>query len=365
MEGPLAELVARTPSQSGPPDLSVVSPLAYSGLGASWELSRDGTLDLSLTPDVLDSAAIDRLADPRRFPCEVRVRRDRGDPILWQGPVWNVQGQGGSVTVKCRGLLAYTRGMIIGPDTGDLTFTGEDQNAIVAGLIDAWQNLDWGDFGIDTSQVGTTGVTRDRTYVAAEQPDMHSRIANLADLDDGPDVEIDPDSRELHCRLPQGSDLTDSVFLDGRNVASADEQRSVADGDVATVVYGHSQPRREDGATEDPPPLSATAEAATEMAEFGRWAYAESHDGVSEQATLDSHTQAALDARRRLLWQPGTDVIPVPEAELGQLWPGNSVRYSFDGLLGRTSHDVRIVRLSWSVSSSGSESLQVQVEVVS
>lgn len=346
----LAELVARTPALTGPPTLEVVAPLRSTSLSVTEELSRDGAVDLSVPLSQLGPDAKARLADPLMFPCEIRVERDR--QLLWQGPLWTVGLQGQTVTIHARGLLAYLKYMVVGPDTGSLTFAGHDQHFIVRDLIDAWQTLDWGHYGLDTTAITASGQTRDRSYDAAELPDFYDLATKLGEVRGGFDLEVTADRRVL-CHYPDKGQLRDA-WLDARNIDSADEQRSVADGKVASVAYANTG---DDEAALDI--AVATDQAVLEA--FGRAAHATSRDGVRVQSTLDDAAQAALDARKATDWQPGPGIRPVAEMGIDDVAVGDWLEYRYDAGLGLVSDQVRVVKRQVSVDADGAERLGLEV----
>jgi hypothetical protein len=350
----LVELVSRTPALSGAPSFETVAPIAFDNLTCSWELSRDGTADLSTTVRQLDADARWHLADPWARPCEIQVLRDR--QLWWRGPVWTVGLQGDTVTVHARGRMAYLRYMQVGPDTGDLTYTNVDQHLIVKGLIDAWQALGYGHFGLDTSGITASGVTRTRAYLAAELPEVYELAGNLTEVRDGFDVEVTADGLVV-CHHPQQGQVKD-LYLDHRNIGSADEQRVVSAGQVASVAYASTSWQPDEGETAL---TLSKAEDATALAAFGRAAHSSSHDGVSVQATLDDYAAAALAARDHLDWRPAPGLRPVRELEVDAVDVGDSLSYRFDAGLGLRDEQVRVVKKQVGITSDGSETLSLEV----
>ena len=188
-------LVARTPQAAGPPLLEDVEPLHFTNLAYSDSLNADGEASFSVNPETLGTDARQRLRDLAAFPCEIRINHD--DHTVWAGPIWGYQRQGDTISVNCRGLLGYTRLMQVDSATGDLTFSNQDEAVIVAGLIDAWQALAYGDYGLDTSALANTGVTRIRNYYAVERHNVYDRLIELTQAQGGPDLWVDPATRKV------------------------------------------------------------------------------------------------------------------------------------------------------------------------
>jgi hypothetical protein len=346
----LLESVARTPNESAAPTLTTLGPIAFTNLSYEDELSRDGSLEFSCRPERLDPDTRAALFDLSAQPLEVVLRE--GSAVRFAGPVWSWGLQGGTLSANCRGLLAFTRYMQVDGDTGDLAFSATDQYAIVAALIDAWQALDYGDYGLDTSQVGSSGVTRDAPYLAAERHQVYQRIVELSERINGFDVWVTPD-RELHLAAERGSDLSDAVFLDLRNITSGDEQASVAAGDVASEAWGVGT------STGDSAYTSQQANAAL-RATFGRCGVSDTFDSVSGQGTLDDHTGRLLDERSSMLVTPGPGLHPVRDAGVGDFDVGDTISYIFATALGTRARAYRVVKKRVQVDEGGSVNMAVE-----
>lgn len=351
----LVELWRLTPAQSGPPTREVAAPLhSWTSLSIEDELSRDGRLDLSVPVDQLDADARPLLADPLRNPCEVTVTRN--GHTIHAGPVWTVGLQGGTVSIHCKGLLGWLRFAVIGQLTGDLDLEDTDQHQVVVDLIDAWQTLDYAHYGIDTTAVTSAGKTRTRRYPASQQREVYDAITRLADQWDL-DVAVDPASRELQLWTPERSrDRTGEFWIDDANLDSADEQRTVAAGEVASYVDAISPADDED--TDD---LTATAVDQQLRAEAFLRAHALSERDLSVQSTLDDRAQAALEARDHVGWQPGPALSVVIDRDWDDVEPGDLVTYDFDAGLGRRTDTVRVVKRALSIDADGAETMSVEV----
>lgn len=189
-------LVARTPQAAGPPLLEDVEPLHFTNLSYSDVLNEDGDCQFSVNPETLGPDARQRLRDLAAFPCEIRINHD--GQAVWAGPIWGYARQGNTITVNCRGLLGYTRLMQVDSATGDLTFSEQDESVIVAGLIDAWQALQYGHYGLDTAGMTPTGQIRTRNYIAADRHNIYDRLQELTQVVNGPDIWVDPATRKVH-----------------------------------------------------------------------------------------------------------------------------------------------------------------------
>lgn len=97
-----------------------------------------------------------------------------------------------TATLEARGITEYlTRREL---ENGEATFTGIEQTEIIASIINAQQDMSYGDLLIDTSTV--TDTSESRTVTFEEGTSIADVIEELQDQLDGPEVRITPD-REL------------------------------------------------------------------------------------------------------------------------------------------------------------------------
>lgn len=338
--------VARTPQVSGPPTLSEVDQIAAPTINWSHELSLPGTLRFSCTTDRLPGEVKSRFRDLAANPTEVWLHRD--GVRVFAANVQAGQVQGNTLSVYGVGLLGYLAYMAV---VSDLTYSGVDQHLIAKALVDQWQTLDYGHYGIDTSAITASGTTRDRTYVAAEQHEVLRRILDLAAVNNGFDIDVDPSTRELLLYHPsQGADLSSSVVLDGRNITDANVAFSVAPGTIASEAFGSGTGETTITSTQSNTSLRAT---------WGRAAVFGTFDGVSQQATLDGHTSRLLNERDAMLFQPGPGLHPVADADVDSFDVGDTVTYDFDSGLGRQTGTYRVAVKQVTVDEVGQESIAV------
>jgi hypothetical protein len=339
--------VARTPQPSGPPALVEVGPIVAPTISWQDDHNRPGFLAFSCTTSKIVDDVKNRLLHLDTSPTEVWLYRN--GVLVSAGFISTFQIQGPTLSVTAPGLLGYLSYMAV---HADLTYTATDQALIAAGLVNQWQNLAYGHYGIDTSGITTTGVTRDRTYLAAEQHLVDRRLAELGAAANGFDHWVDPATRDLKLASPaRGADLTDSVILDGRNITDANIAASVAAGDLASEAYGLGG----DGETV----VTSLASNTTLRSTWGRAAVMESFDGVTVQATLDQHTQALLEARDQALFLPGPGLHPVDGASVDDFGVGDTITYEFDAGLGVQSGAFRVAARMVSIDEDGAESMAV------
>lgn len=342
--------VARIPQTTGAPALLAVDPVDWSSLTWVEELSRPQTLSATCKISKLTDPVIQRLQTPHELPTELWLYRN--GKLIVAGPMlgWSVSGE--EVTIEAQGLLAYAFMMFV---TADLVYSATDQFAIVRGLIDHWQNLEYGNFGIDTSEPSLSGFVRDATFLKKELTNVGKAITDLSAGADGFDVLIDPASRKLQLFYPrQGIDRStgeDAIVFDSRNVTSSNVACSIAPGDVATESIGTGSNTAGEG-------LYATAANLELRAKYGRSAVAATFDSA-DQATLDSQVGGLLNARDQVLLIPGTNTRVTVDADLASYDIGDTISYQLHGRLSVQSA-FRIRKRSVSVAQTGTEAVSFE-----
>ncbi len=345
-------LVARVPQQSTAPTLTTVNRLVTETISYTEELNRPGTGTLGCPIGSMSTDVRDRLALLAATPSEVWIYADSA--LVWAGEIQTLAIRDQTVELGCVGLLGYTNRMGV---TADLTYTAVDQFTIAKGLVDHWQALDYGHYGIVTSGIGTSGVTRDRTYLRNELHHVGQRLAELAAVINGFDIHVDPASRDLILSYPErGTDLADSVFIDERNIDSAAVAMSVSPDDLVTDVSATGTAQSSVGQSTTIYTLRSNS---TLRSTYGRSFGSSNFDGVSVAGTLDDHADAYRDARNGQLFQPGVTIVPRIGCDVGDFGPGDLVNYSYDAGLGTQSDIFRVAKVTTTVDSSGRTRLGV------
>jgi hypothetical protein len=346
-------LVNRTPAITGAPTLTTVDRLIVETISYTEELNRPGTAVLACPIRSLSSVATARLSNLDTHPSEVWIYAD--STLAWAGEIQTLQIQGQTLNLNCVGLLGYTFRMGV---TSDLTYTGIDQFTIAKGLVDHWQALNYGHYGIDTSTVGTSGVTRDRVYLRNELHNIGQRLAELGAVSSGFDLSVNPSTRKLVLTNPvSGTDLSASVFLDERNIDDASIAVSVGPDDLVSDISATANSTTTGGANTT---LYSARSTSAVQSGYGRSWVGQTFDGVSVQATLDGHADAYKDARAAQLLQPGLTIVARVGADVGSFHAGDSVTYSYDAGLGLQTATLRVAKLTVSVDSDGRQRLRVE-----
>lgn len=346
-------LVNRTPAITGAPTLTVVNRLVVETISYTEELNRPGTATLGCPIRSMTSDVTARLVDLAANPSEVWIYAD--STLSWAGEIQTLNIQGQTASLNCVGLLGYTFRMGV---TADLTYAATDQFTIAKGMVDQWQALNYGNYGIDTSTVGTSGVVRDRTYLRNELHNIGQRLSELGAVLNGFDIKVDPLTRKLVLTNPvSGTDLSASVFLDERNIDSASIAVSVAPSDLVSDVSATGTSTTSGGVNST---LYSARSTSSVQTSYGRSWDSATFDGVTDQTTLDGHSDAYLQARSAQLLQPGLTVVARVGSNVGDFHAGDTVNYSYDAGLGRQTANLRVAKLTVSVDSAGKQRLMVE-----
>jgi hypothetical protein len=346
-------LVNRTPAVTGSPTLTVANRLVVDTISYTEELNRPGSASLSCPVAGLSSDVKARLVDMAALPSETWIYADSA--LVWAGEIQTLNIQGQTAQLGCVGLLGYLFRMGV---VNDLTYTATDQFTITKGLVDQWQNLNYGNYGIDTSTIGTSGVTRDRTYLRNELHNVGQRVTELGAVIDGFDLKVDPSTRKFVLSSPtQGTDLSASVFVDQRNIDSASIAVSIAPDDLVSDVSAT-------GSSTSPVGVNTTIYSARTTSSvqtaYGRSWAGLATNGISVSGTLDGAGDAYLGSRNTQLFQPGVTIIPLVGCNIGDFHVGDTINYSYDAGLGIQTSNRRVAKLTVSVDSGGKQRLLVE-----
>lgn len=348
-------LVKRTPNASGgtAPTLDLIDEIIiHDKLTWSTELLTDGgMITFAAVPDQQSQDIKDILVDIAETACEIWLYRN--DTIVQAGPIIGVQTQGSTIIIIARALAYYLKYMLV---TSDLMYAAVDQYTIGKGLVDHWQDKTYGHFGIDTSSIGTSGLTRTIDYIAAEAPGVYSKLLELSGNADGFEWYVDPPSRELIFTSRRGSDKSADVILDSRAITSPNTHFSVAQSDYVSHAIAI-------GATvEDTTPRIGTKTNATAMAKFGRVGLSVSVDEADTQATVDDYAQSLLDAGDHVHFIPSVgSAIPVLGAGVEDFDVGDTIHWVYDYGLGKFRVDRDVNKRFVNVTKQGEEAMTIEL----
>ena len=356
-----AMLVDRIPQQSTSPTLTVVDEIIQHKK-LSWSESLDGLgfIAIAIQPDQQSPEVHSRLLDLSAQGSEIWLYRD--NVIVQAGPIIGIQPQGSTHNIICRALTYYLRYMFV---TSDLAYSAVDQYTIGKGLVDHWQALDYGDFGIVTSGIGSSGVNRSANYPATEAPNVYKKLELLADADDGFEFYVDPTTRDLIFTSRKGSDKSATVIVDERNITSPNAFFSVAFEDFASRATAI-------GADVDQTtPVVGIATNTVLRDAWGLAGFAIGVDGVSTQLVIDEYATNVLNGIDHLHIMPspsGTggassggagSIIPSVDLDPVTVEAGDTITWSYDYGYGTLEVARDIWSKTVSMDDSGTETMSL------
>lgn len=340
--------VARSQAQSTAPTFSELAPL-FASLSFTESVLEADSAEVTVSLETLDDAVKQRLRDLVAEPMEIWIYRD--GVHIFSGTVTGGNISGPTVSLAVKAIPYYMSYMLV---TTDKTYTNVDQFTIAKELVDDWQALDYGNFGLVTSGIGTSSILRTSDIPGALEPIAVSEVVYpMGAADNGFDVSYVPSTRALVFTNPEkGSDLSASVFLE-RGIQSPNVRFSVSPGIVASDVYLT-------GTSAEKDPITATASTASVRSTFGRTGVAGGIDKVSSPSLLSDFADAWAAERATALFQPGGGLIPVAGAEYSDFAAGDTVSYGYDAGLGFQSGSYRILRRKVTVADNGTETMEVE-----
>jgi len=201
-----------------------------------FELNRPGAANINLNVDTSGKFTSENLAAGRSY-----LDIYRNGSLVWSGIMLNPGGtlgkDTGTVTLKFMGYLWLLNKMHVSASIKE--FSDTEQGSILWTLLNDYQSLPNGDFGITEGNV-TTGVTRDRTY----QPfkNLYQAFMEMTEVVNGCDIEITP-SKVFNAYLKKGKRLK-HIFEYGRNIEELDFSFDIYD--FANCVYALGSGEGED-----------------------------------------------------------------------------------------------------------------------
>lgn len=335
----------RTQQSGAPPTLIELGPLECS-IEYADILNEAPEGKFTLNVDTLQDDIKTSFRDLVAQPLEVWVYRD--STRVFKGPVIGGELKEKVLTISARGAEFYSAYMLV--ETAK-TWAAVDQYTIATDVIDDWQAQTYGDYGINTSAIGTSGTTRSLAIPGDEEPRVvYEVLRDLTGSDNGFDWWVDPTDDELKLAALRGSDKTASVFLE-LGVVAPGIRFTVAPGVIASEVFAAST----GGST-----VLTTSKTDTVLrASWGRAGTGISVDGDPDATTLGDVAQGHLDARGSTFFVPGPEMIPVAGAGVEDFNVGDIVTYTYDAGLGQQTGPYRIRKRRVLVTAAGQEHMAV------
>lgn len=192
---------------------------------ARWSRGLNGAGQASITAP---TAALLDLLDPldTRPGSTCITVVDPAGAVEWSGVLWAVDlNLDGDTALNATRLLSVLNRRVV---RSTLTYTATDQATIAAGLVNHAQSTAGSRpdraLNISTAGVGSTGVTRDRTYPADEAKSIGEALVQLADCEGGFVFDLVPAlganralSHSLQVTYPNAGQATTAVLVHRAN----------------------------------------------------------------------------------------------------------------------------------------------------
>lgn len=313
-------VIARINQPSGKPLLLQVDPIeGWTTLAYTEQLSTPTQLNVGVKLTTITEPIVQRLRALHELATEIHLYRN--GRLVFAGPLVGYEVQNEALTFNAQSAMYYMRWMVI---TADLVFKQIDQFTIVKTMVDAWQNMASGNFGLDTSGIKPSGVLRDATYLKTELDHVYETVLELAKGDQGFDFSVDPATRALQLWYPQQgvnrSSGADAIVIDAASITNRNIICSVGVNDVASESFAT-------GASPNQVTFYSTKSNSQLRSNFGRVGVTATFSTISDQPTLDSHAQGLLNARNAALMIPGPDVRVTMDADISSYNIGDTVQY--------------------------------------
>ena len=322
------------------------------GLSYKETLNQPATLSVSFLPEAQDEAVAAAIRSPA-----YELNLWLLDSLVFRGPAVVRQGQasesGITFSLQARDALHYLWRRLLDP-TKDHTYSDVDQFDIAASLVSLAQADPYSGFGIDASGLGLSGVTRDRTYEAAEFHVVGQRLTELATVDNGFDFWIDPGTLVLMAEYPQrGVDKTATVVIDRSSMLVPAATWVWGIEDYVSHAYGLST-------GQDEAYVIGEAENPTVLTEFGRADLGATYQDVTNQETINDHARRMADERADILYLPAPQAI-ASGFDRSDIDVGDLVEVSYDYGLGTETVDRRIASITTTIGDDGNETFGLEL----
>ena len=300
---------------------AVLGVLPWATLSYETRANSAGSLDATVAAAELNLTDL-------LLPGRVMIAAIRDGRPVWSGLLWKRSiAPEGLLTLQAGEILSYWDRRRL--RTNDLAFTQVDQALILSALIAQPQAVPNGNLGVEQVGVRSTGVLRDRYYLAVERKTYGESIRQLLGVIGGCDLISSPIFRSgvlvdrFEVSYPRvGRSVADSrvVWLPGTNCRldsweeDASATASLVDAIGATATSGG-------------PPLLAGYEApAMYGAGWPMLNEAISYTDVSELPTLQQKAQADLSARAGVILSVKLAAFADTDPAYGTYGLGDDVR---------------------------------------
>lgn len=329
-------------------DGTIREEIPFKGVRYGVELNEPGTFTATLA-----------LSHPKATRENFEVNRraifvEREGNITWGGMLTAFRVEKRRLTVAALGFGHYLNRRRIRVDK---VYEQVDQLAIARDLVAYAQSVNGGNIGI-TLGSETSGVLRDRTYMATDRKQIGEAITQLSEVQGGFDYAFEsawegtPPTivRRLTLNYPRRGRTANLVFEYGGNVTDYSYALDGTDQETVVDALGAGDGPAMVIASADDPSLVPVMDGVVTLKDVTEW------------HTLQHHALTRLMAKRQAREGLTLTVRPTPEAVVGTFIEGDTVRAKVDDGIVQVDKPMRIYAYGVSVSDkTGAESIQLSL----
>lgn len=308
-----------------------------------WELNRPGGARITFNIDDI------KFDTNNFFPARHYVDIFRGDRKIWSGiftlTSGNIGDISGNQTACFEGYLWLLRKMFI--SAAGKNFTYVDMGTILWTLINDFQNLPNGSYGITQGDI-STGINKDRTYSPFKN--IYDAFMEMSEVENGADFEI-TENKALNVYRLQGRRLS-SVFEYGKNITKVYFNFNA--NDLVNSAYAI-------GSGEGVDLLYSIAHNIQSQEIFGLMQDTISHPDVVMKGTLIEHAKEWTKVFSEPTEIYAVNVKPFPDPTLKSYGIGDDIRLKINkGYLSGIDTYRRVKKITVSVDSNEKEDVRVE-----
>lgn len=340
--------------------------------GVSYDLRVNDAAQLHATLPLDAVRGFPGFTDPAR----TSIYAQRGSVIQFGGPIWGwtYDKATRSVTIDCDDFLSYFDHLEI---SDDLSYAATDQLAIARSLASYGMNKGGSNLALNYTGPATSGVTRDRNYLGADQASIGQRLRELSAVDNGFDFRFTVRMENGYPRrvMQLGYPTLGRTYPTSQIVFEADADGTgftfTKDGaSSASTVYGVGGIPT--GQTV--PPTYTADDSSVRLAGYPRLESSVTYSDVTQLATLTAHATGEMKLRRLPLQTAKLTVRSDPstiekQPALGEYLPGDQclVRVGRGDALFPNGAEITatITGVSVAVDDEHNDEITVQLAVIS
>lgn len=317
------------------------------GLAWSRELYSDWSITIATSPTNLLPEIGDCLLNMRATPIELGIWRD--GVLEMRGPLIAWQVEGNTVILNARGIGYYLRYMMLEADASYVT----NPVAVMVDLINDAQALEDGNYGLVTTGTTASALSVTKAYLETDLINIGEECRILADGQF--DFDFDFTTRELLTYPGAKGAVLPNVVFDQRSIVHPSMSMSVTAGLFGTMAKGSAV---------IPPATTPVFDDSTGhfsvRESFGRAWVAEAFSNIGSTDELGRKTAQLSQEAAANIFKPPKEFWSMPEIDVTQCAPGDTVTFVYDAGFGEITYEGRIKNQFVSVQEGGQDKQTIE-----